>query len=510
MAFSALCMTCHSPFPDPKNWNKAIKKQVQDGKLEEAFSLFANMQERGFHPDNFTFPILLEATGRHNALNNLGFVLHGQAMKTGYSDHLFVQTSLLNLYSNLKDINKARKVFEKMPVKDVIAWNSMLDAYASQNQMEYATALFDSMPEKGLTSYNIMISGYAKTKQLELARSFFKSAHTRDIASWNSMILACTLTGHMEEAQRLFNQAPNKNIVTWNTMVSGYLHNELYSKVLELFDRMKAENFKPDHLTLSGVLAASAHLGSLEIGRAIHIYALENQLMCPEVITSLIDLYAKCGSITHSLEVFYKSQAKDIFCWNAILSGLALNGHGRAALELFDLMKLDKSLNPDDITFIALLSACSHSGYVKEGCSLFSSMKDDYGISPKLEHYGCMIDLLGRANLLSQALELVDSMPFKPGESILGALLSACVIHQDLEVGEKVVRLVIEKGEQDNMSDGEFMMVSNLYAACGEWEEAAKWREKMNEEGIVKTAGCSVIELNGKSHKFLAGGLSVL
>ncbi|KAJ8430185.1 hypothetical protein Cgig2_006693 [Carnegiea gigantea] len=320
------------------------------------------------------------------------------------------------------------RCFDKMPVKDVIAWNSVLDAYASQNQMDVAATLFDSMPIKDLTSYNIMISGYA----------IFESTDRGDVASWNSMILACALTGQMEEAQRLFNQAPNKNIVTWNTMVSGCLHNELYGEVVKLFNLMKAgENVKPDHITVTGGLAACAHLSSLETGRAIHICALEHHLMRPEVTTSL-----------SMPNVFYKCQAKDIFCRNAIMSGLALNGHGRAALKLFNMMKRAKSLSPDEITFIAVLSACSHSGLVEEGCALFSSMKDECGISPKLEHYGCMDDLLGRADLLSQALDLMESMLFKPGETILGALLSACITHQNMEVGEKVVRLVIEKGEQ--------------------------------------------------------------
>jgi len=281
----------------------------------EAFSLLVSTQERGFHPDNFTFPTLLEAAGRHNSLNSLGFVLHGQAIKTCYSNDLFVQTSLLNMYSNMKDIKCAHKMFDKMPVKDVIAWNAVLDAYASQNQMDVASTLFDSMPIKDLTSYNIMISGYAKCRKMELARSFFESTDRGDVASWNSMILACALTGHMEEAQRLFNQAPNKNIVTWNTtMVSGCLHNELYSEVVKLFNLMKAdENGRPDHITVSGVLVACAHLGSLETRRAIHICALEHHLMRPEVTTSLIDMYAKCGSIGHAVQVFYECQAKRHF-----------------------------------------------------------------------------------------------------------------------------------------------------------------------------------------------------
>ncbi|CAO2815975.1 unnamed protein product [Amaranthus hypochondriacus] len=507
MGFSALCFTCCSQFPDLKSCNKAIKKQLQDGNVYQAFSAYLSMQENGFNPDNFTYPLLLDAAGRHS-LFHLRYTLHGQVMKTGYYNHLFVQTSLLNMYSSFKDIQNAHKLFVNMPIRDSIAWNSMLNSYACHNEMEEAEKLFEAMPYKDLTSFNIMISGYAKAGELELARSFFNAAPEKDIASWNSMILACKVSGNMEEARRLFEEAPTKNIVTWNTMVNGYVHNELYADSIGLFDEMTAQKFEPDKVTVAGVLAACAHQTSLEVGMTIHIYALENHLMCPEVITSLIDMYAKCGSITRALEVFYKAKVKDIFCWNAIISGLALNGHGFEALKLFEEMKCksNESLRPDDITFIAILSACSHSGLVQEGCYIFASMKN-YSISPKLEHYCCMVNLLGRANLLTEALHLVESMPFEPGETILGALLSSCVIHQNVEVGKEVARIVMRKGGR--LSDGEFMMLSNLYASVGEWEESALWRQKMNEEGIVKTAGCSVIELNGKNHKFFAWDLSL-
>ncbi|KAL2897633.1 hypothetical protein RDABS01_039416 [Bienertia sinuspersici] len=448
---------------------------MQEGNVNLAISAFVSMREGGFHPDNFTYPLLFDAAGRHSSVD-LGYVLHGQAIISGYCDHLFVQTSLLNMYSSFKDIQHAYKVFDNMPVKDTVAWNSMLDSYASHGKMEEAAKLFHCMPEKDHTSFNIMISGHAKAGKLELARSFFNAAPKSDVASWNSMILACKLAGCMEEARRLFVEAPNKNIVTWNTMISGYIHCELYKEAIVLFDEMKSENFEPDHLTIAGVLAACAHLGSFEIGRTTHIYALEHHLMCQEVATSLIDMYAKCGTITPALEVFYKFCVKDIFCWNSIISGLALNGNGFEALKLFDEMTYDKSLRPDDITLIAVLTACSHSGLVEKGCSVFASMNKDFGIIPKLEHYGCMVDLLGRANLLNQALELVESMPFKPGERILGALLSACVIHQDIEVGEKVATMIIERGGE--LSDGVFMMMSNMYASFGKWEEAARWRDK--------------------------------
>ncbi|KAL9247890.1 hypothetical protein vseg_021270 [Gypsophila vaccaria] len=494
-------VTSYSGYPDLKTWNKAIKRQIQEGNVTHGLSAFFGMREQGFYPDNFTFPVLFEAASRPS-LVCLGYALHGLAIKTGYCHDLYVQTSLLNMYSRFKHVDSAYKVFEQTRVKDIITWNSMLDAFTSNGLLEEATELFESAPLKDITSFNIMISGYAKSGQLELARGMFDAAPARDAVSWNSIILACTLAGRMEEAKRLFDKVPKKNVVTWNTMVTGFLQNELYVEAIEVFEQMRAENFKSDHVTISSVLAACAHLGSAESGRALHIYALENNLVCPEVTTSLIDMYAKCGCIYDCMQVFYKSEVKDLFSWNAVISGLAFNGHADAALKIFDAMKCNESLRPDDITFIAVLSACAHSGLVQEGCSIFTSL-NKHGISPKVEHYGCMVDLLGKANLLSQAFELVESMPFNPGEKVLGALLSACVMHQDREVGRKVVAVLRDRAEP--MSDGEFMMVSNLHATCGEWEEAARWRQKMSDEGILKNAGCSLIELHGTTRRFLAG-----
>ncbi|KAK9741744.1 hypothetical protein RND81_03G125200 [Saponaria officinalis] len=504
---------CSTVYPDLKTWNKAIKRRMQEGNVKQCLSAFVSMRENGFYPDNFTFPILFEAATRRS-LVCLGYALHGQAFKCGYSHDLYVQTCLLNMYSSFKDVDSAYKVFQDMQVKDVIAWNSMLDAYTSNGQIEEATELFESAPLKDATSFNIMISGYAKSGQLELGRALFDAAPARDAASWNSMILGCTLAGRMEDARTLFDKVPKKNIVTWNTMVTGYLQNELFVDAIQVFEQMRAENFKCDRVTISSVLAACAHLGSIECGTALHVYTLENDLVGPEVTTSLIDMYAKCGCINQCVHVFYKSRVKDLFCWNAVISALAFNDRGHAALKIFDAMNNNKSLRPDDITFIALLSACAHSGLVQEGCSIFSSMKK-YGISPKVEHYGCMVDLLGKANLVSQAYEVVKSMPYNPGKRILGALLSACVIHQDREVGRKVIGRMMDRAEK--MSDGEFMMASNLHATCGDWEEAATWRQRMSDEGIVKSAGCSVIQLHGTTRRFVAGdrlglivGVSVL
>ncbi|KAL9400451.1 hypothetical protein Peur_009412 [Populus x canadensis] len=462
---AGLAYNCVLPSPEMRQWNEIIKKHVLNGDAVQAMVTYVKVQEIGFHADNFTFPILLKAAGSWSS-PCIGLALHGQTIKAGFSSHVFVQTALLNMYRSHRCVADACKVFEKMPVKDVVAWNSILDAYASTDQMDDALKVFNSMPLKDLSSFNIMISGYSSIGKTLSARSIFDNMAEKDIVSWNSMISAYVQGEDMERACDLFREMPAKNIITWNTMVKGFLQNQLY-------------------------------------GTEVHIYAIDNGLASsPHVTTALIDMYAKCGSIQQGLQVFYKSQVKDIYCWNALISGLALHGHGYAALNIFNKMRKNHT-RPDDITFIGLLSACSHSGLVQEGSQLFYSMQKEFGISPKIEHYGCMVDLLSRARHLNCALQLIKTMPFKPGEAILGALLSACIVHQDLEVGERVVKLVSSRGNY--LSDGELMMFSNLYASCGQWEEANKWREMMNDTGIVKTAGFSVVEVNGKFHKFLAG-----
>lgn len=505
MALSTCNLICLSLCPDqPISWNKLIKKELLNGNPWQALRSYIRMQEFGLFADNFTFPILLKAASTATYARTV-FGLHGQTIKAGFLDDVYVQTSLVKAYSILGLFEDARKLFEKMPVRDLVAWNSILDGYASGGQMDIALELFDSMPVKDVSSYNTIVTGFAGVKRFECARDMFDKMPVRDIVSWNSIISACAIAGDMAEARALFVKTPQRNVITWNTMITGCVDNKLYSEAIDLFNEMKAGNTKPDYLSVSSALSACAHLRSLETGMEIDLYARNHgHAFSPNVVTGLIDMYAKCGSIQNSLGVFYKSHNKDIYCWNAIISGLALHGYGNAALKLFDDMR-ENRMKPDDITFIGLLSACSHAGLIEEGCQLFGSMERDFQITPKIEHYGCIVDLLSRAKLLDQAFRFIKAMPFKPGDSILGALLSSCVIHLDLHTGEKVMNLICDNANNSHLRDGEYMMFSNLYASCGKWEEANKWRSLMNDSGVVKTAGCSTIELNGRFHKFLAG-----
>ncbi|OVA01342.1 Pentatricopeptide repeat [Macleaya cordata] len=466
--------------------------------------MYIKMLESGYSGDNFTYPTLLKAS-THLSSSKSMIPLHAQVLKTGFSDHVFVETALLTAYAAFGYVENARKLFDKMSNRDIVAWNSMLDVYASAGQMENAIKHFNLMPVKDNISFNIMISGYAKIGSVESAREIFEKILVRDLVSWNSMISAYTKAGEVENARKLFHRMVERNLVSWNTMITGYLDNELYTDAINLFFEMKEGGFEPNHITLATVLSSCAHLGSVEKGREIHMYAgLIGLAMNPHIVTALIDMYAKCGNINGALQVFCKSQVKDITCWNAMISGLALHGDACSALKLFHDLQ-NRNMKPDDITFIGLLTACSHAGLIDDGHHLFECMEKDYGISPKSEHYGCMVDLYGRAGFLQSAYRLIKMMPFEPGVTVYGALLGACVVHRNLEMGKIVAEHIIRR--VDGLSDGEYMMLANMYASCGNWEEANRWRRKMNDAGISKTAGYSMIEINGRMVKFLAGDI---
>nr|GEV18446.1 hypothetical protein [Tanacetum cinerariifolium] len=489
----ALQLQCSVSPSNEQTWNKIIKRQVYEGKSIEAFRSYQRMQQT-FTPDNFTYPVLLKAVSNHS-YPRIGLALHAQITKSLYDNHMLVQTSLLNMYSSYQKIDEARKVFDSMQVKDTVAWNSMLDAYVSSKNMDVAVELFRFMPKRDIFSYNIMLSGYANMGDMHSARAIFDKIPEKSIISSNSMILACGNYGEVEESRKVFDEMSDRNVISWNTLLGAYLKNGLFKEVVLLFEKMKVDKtVLPDYLTVTTALSACAGLGLIEKGRDIHVYALGLGLTSStHVITSLTNMYAKCGCVESFLNVFYESEVRDIFCWNALISGLALHGYGVAAFKVFNEMLL--STKPDDVTFIALLSACSHSGMIEEGKALFDSMETHYGVTRRMEHYGCFVDLLGRAGFLESAYTVIDTMPFRPGRSVLGALLGACVNHRDLEIGEKVVKILLANEGEQGLDDGDYMLVSNLYASCNHWDESDRWRAMMNDSGIVKTAGLSSIKV---------------
>ncbi|KAK6239664.1 hypothetical protein QUC31_005133 [Theobroma cacao] len=439
------------------------------------------------------------------------------------------------------NIPYAHKLFNLIPQKTVFLYNKLIQAYSSINQSHRCLTLYSQMclnncsPNEhsfiflfpacaslpsllhgqilhtqflksgfGLDCYALtaLLVMYAKLRMLPLARKVFDEMRVRNLPTWNALISGYSMCGDMKEALELFKSMPEKNVVSWTTMISGYSQNGQYSKALDMFLRMEKETgVKPNRVTIASVLPACANLGALEVGERIETYARENGLFEDLYVSNtVLEMYARCGKIEVAKLVFDEiGKRRNLCVWNSMIMGLALHGKCIEAFEYYDQM-LQEGTAPDDVTFVGVLLACTHGRLVVKGRELFESMGKKYHISPKLEHYGCMVDLLGRSGALQEAYDLIKSMPLKPDAVVWGALLGACSFHNNVELAEKAAQPLFQL---EPWNAGNYVILSNIYASWGWWDGVAKLRKLMKGGQITKAAGYSFIEEGGRMHKFI-------
>ncbi|KAJ4707368.1 Pentatricopeptide repeat-containing protein [Melia azedarach] len=285
------------------------------------------------------------------------------------------------------------------------------------------------MPDRDTVSWNTILDGYVKGGEMNLAFELFEKMPERNIVSWSTMIWGYSKDGDMEMAKLLFDRMPAKSLVPWTIIISGYAEKGMAKEAKRLYKQMEEVGLKPDDGTIISILAACAESGLLGLGTRVHASIKRNGFKCStNVSNALVDMYAKCGSLDDAMSVFNGMTKKDVVSWNAMIHGLAMHSHGEQALELFSRMQ-GEGFEPDNYTFIGILCACTHAGFIDEGIRYFYSMERDYGILPQVEHYGCMIDLLGRGGRLKEAFRLVQNMPVEPNAIIWGTLLGACRTH---------------------------------------------------------------------------------
>nr|XP_008394135.2 pentatricopeptide repeat-containing protein At5g48910-like [Malus domestica] len=303
----------------------------------------------------------------------------------------------------------------------------------------------------------------------------------------------------LDYAKRVFEGMPEKNAVVWNSLISGYSLNGSSKEAIDVFREMCCLDVKADTFTISGLLSACAQMGAVNIGNWVRKFAEKNGLWDVFIGTSLVDLYAKCGSIEAARDVFDQMDKKTVATWNAILSGYASNGQAGSAIELLDDMR-KSGVMPDSATFLSILHACAHAGLVEKGRQYFDLMVKTYKIAPKVEHYGCMVDLLGRAGLLKEARKLIERMDIEPNVVVWGSLFNACSIHGDIEVGEWAADHVFNL---EAMDGGSYVLLANMYAAARRFDRVKAVREAMVNASICKLPGCSMIEIGDVIHEFL-------
>ncbi|CAA0808864.1 Pentatricopeptide repeat-containing protein ELI1-chloroplastic [Striga hermonthica] len=382
----------------------------------------------------------LSAVLKASALET-GKSLHCHAYKLGVESNNYVRTGLVDVYARGGDVASARKVFE-------------------------------TMPEKNMISSTAMITGYAKN-------------------------------GDIDEARKLFDSMDERDVVSWTVIIGGYAQHGSPNEALTLFRKMMRSGLRPNEATMLAVLTACGQVGALESGRWAHSYLAHSKTCTIDarVGSALIDMYGKCGSLEDALSVFDGIRDKDVVVYNAMIGAYAIHGLSGDALNLFREMR-ESGLPPTDITFIGVLSSCAHAGAVSDAWTIFDSMEKEYGMKPKVEHYGCMVNLLGRAGRLDEAYRLATSIAELGDPVLWGTLLDACRLHKNVGLGEKIFEHLVECGQAES---GAHVLLSNIYAGSGDWCGVSRMRARMKECGVRKEPGCSSIEVDNEVHEFLAG-----
>ncbi|KAK6137949.1 hypothetical protein DH2020_028305 [Rehmannia glutinosa] len=495
--------------PNMYLYNTMIRGLVSNDCFDQAIKFFHSMRRVGLLPNNFTFPFVLKSCSRIMDFE-LGVKVHSLVVKVGFDSDVFVKTGLVGFYSKLECLEDARKVFDDIPEKNVVSWTAMMSGYIGAGRFREAVDLFRKSLEMGLRpdSYTLVRALSACSQLRDLGAGDWIHKYVVDIGMGRNVFVNTSLVdmyakcGSMVKARALFEEMPERDIVTWGAIIQGYAANGLPKEALEIFQKMQKQSLRPDCYVIVGVLSACARLGALQLGESACSMMDRNEFLSNPVMgTALVDMYAKCGKMVVAWEVFTDMKEKDIIIFNAVISGLAMTGHVKAAFSCFGLVQ-KCGLKPDGNTFLGLLCACTHAGLVDDGRRYFYAMSRLYCLDPTIEHHGSMVDLLARAGLLDEAHRTILSMPMKANAIVWGALLGGCRLHRDTQLAEHVLKQLIEL---EPWNSGNYVLLSNIYSANQKWDESENIRSLMNMKGILKVRGYSWIEIDGVVHEFLVG-----
>lgn len=523
------------------SWTSLICGYSRRDCPKEAVSLFFDMVEAGAVPNSVTMVCVIAACAKLQDLK-LGERVHSYIGNLDIEPNGHMVSALVDMYMKCGAFVTAKRIFDCCVERNLVLYNTIMSHYVKRGMAREALAVLDEMLEQGpqpdrvtmLSAIsasaalnelffgkachgyilrnglqekddninNAMIDMYMKCGESGLACTIFNSMSNKTVVSWNSLLAGYVKIGDVRSTREIFDEMPERDLVSWNIMIGGLVQESLFEEAIEFFRMMQREGIKADKVTIVSVASACGNLGSLGLAKWIYHYTEENAIERDMLLdTAFVDMFGRCGDPKMAVQIFEKMEKRDVSSWTAIICAMATEGNGKQALELFKEM-LTQGVEPDDVTFVGLLTACSHSGLVEQGRRLFQSMEEVYGISPKVVHYGCVVDLLGRAGLLEEALDFIKSMPIEPNDIIWGSLLSSCRTHKNVEIAAYAANRIPELTSDRT---GIPVVLSNIYASEGKWSEVAKVRLKMKERGMHKVPGSSSTEVNGVVHQFSSG-----
>lgn len=533
---------------DLVTWNSVIAGCASNGGWSTALILFQELLSvNTVTPDSVTFVSILPVCALMKKLE-MGKQIHGYIVRRHYlAEDTTVGNALVNFYTKCDEKYSAFQAFLMIPEKNLISWNTVLDAFVNMtNHWKFRNLLAWMLGERfkpdGITiltliNFCISISGllmvkevhcysirsahilgdgepsvgnailnaYAKCGDMDSALKIFQSlSDKRNLVTCNSIISAYVDTGSHDDAYKVFSQMREKDVTSWNLMIRVYAENDCLNEALSLFYEFRAQGMKPDEITIMSLLPVCAQMASDHLLRQCHGYWARNCFEDVRLKGALLDVYSKCGNIWYAYNLFQSNPNKDLFMFTAMIGGLAMHGMGEEALEIFCSM-ISSGVKPDHIIFTSVLSACSHSGLMDQGLEIFYSIEKIHGMKPKMEQYACVVDLLARGGRVDEAYSFVTKMPVKASAHIWGTLLGACRKHHKVELGRVVGAHLLEIEANDI---GNFIVLSNLYAAEERWDEVLEMRKLMKSRDLKKPAGCSWIEVERQESVFVAGDTS--
>ncbi|KAE8646637.1 pentatricopeptide repeat-containing protein At5g04780, mitochondrial [Cucumis sativus] len=439
-----------------------------------------------------------------------GKACHAQILLMGLKTDLLTSNILINMYSKCGSVDFARQVFDEMPSRSLVSWNTMIGSLTQNGEENEALDLLLQMQREGtpfseFTISSVLCACAAKCalSECQLLHAFaIKAAMDLNVFVATALLDVYAKCGLMKDAVCVFESMPDRSVVTWSSMAAGYVQNEMYEQALALFRKAWETGLKHDQFLMSSVICACAGLAAMIEGKQMNAL-LSKSGFCSNIFvaSSLIDMYAKCGGIEESYKVFRDVEKRNVVLWNAMISGLSRHARSLEVMILFEKMQ-QMGLSPNDVTFVSVLSACGHMGLVRKGQKYFDLMTKEHHLAPNVFHYSCMVDTLSRAGQIFEAYDLISKLPFNASASMWGSLLASCRTHGNLELAEVAAKKLFDIEPHNS---GNYLLLSNMYAANGKWDEVAKMRKLLKESDVKKERGKSWIEIKDKVHLFMVG-----
>lgn len=465
---------------------------------ERAFSVFNKLRAKGFTLDRFSFITTLKSCSRE-LCSSIGEGLHGIVLRSGFMSFIDLRNALLHFYCVCGRINDARKVFDKMPQSvDAVSFSTLMNGYLQVSKKALALDLFRIMRKSEvpvnvstLLSFLSAISDLGDLSGAESAHGLcIKIGLDSDLHLITALIGMYGKIGDIGSARRIFDYTIRKDVVTWNCMIDQYAKTGLLEESVWLLRQMKYERMKPNSSTFVGLLSSCANNEAACVGRSVGNLVEEERIALDAILgTALVDMYAKLGMLDKAVEIFNRMKDKDVKSWTAMISGYGAHGLATEAVTLFNKMEEENcKVRPNEITFVVVLNACSHGGLVMEGIRCFKRMVETYRFTPKVEHYGCVVDLLGRAGQLEEAYELIRNLPITSDSTAWRALLAACRVYGNADLGERVMMRLAEIGETH---PADAILLAGTQAVAGNPQKSLD--NELNK--ARKEAGYSAIEI---------------